>query len=119
MQVIALPVALQRYVDAPPVAVRQRDIALALAKESRAKIVVLSCEADLGLVPQAETVAQKLAAFSAPLIEAGIDVDVVVLQGRPGDAIPPAVLERGADLAVVGTHSKRRFLDVNLGNTAS
>ena len=65
---ILLPVALQRYVDAPPVAVKQRDLAQLLATASGAHITVVSVEAPLHLVPTAESVEQKLNAFVEPLI---------------------------------------------------
>lgn len=117
MQVVALPVALQRYVDAPPLAVRQRDLAALIAKAYGAQVLAISCEAPLGLVAQAETVAQKLAAFTAPLVAAGIDVVTRVVAGRPSEALLAAI--GGADVAVVGTHSKRRVVDVTIGSTAS
>jgi nucleotide-binding universal stress UspA family protein len=118
-RLLAVPVALQRYVDAPPLAIRQRDLALAIAKESGARVIVLSCAADLGLLPQAMTVGQKLDAFAEPFIDAGIAVDLRVLAEKPSVAIPKAIVEADADLAIIGTHHKRSALDVNLGSTAA
>jgi nucleotide-binding universal stress UspA family protein len=118
-RLIAVPVALQRYVDAPPLAIRQRDVALALAKECGAKVIVLSSEADLGLLPQAMNVGEKLAAYAQPLAEAGISVDTRVFGEKPSVAIPKAIADSGADLAIIGTHHKRSAIDIDLGSTAS
>jgi nucleotide-binding universal stress UspA family protein len=117
--VIAIPVSLQRYADIPPVAVRQRDLAEALAVASGARLVVFSCEANLGLVAQAETVRQKLDAFTAPLVARGLVVESAVLAGAPAESLPSAIVAAGADLAVVGSHAKRSTLDVAIGSTAS
>ena len=40
-------------------------------------------------------------------------------EGRPSRVIPEVVAELGADLLVVGTHSKRGPVDVGLGSTVS
>ncbi len=117
-RVIALPVALQRYVDAPPAAVRQRDIAQAMASSTKARVVLLSCQAKLGLLPQAETVADKLEAFKKPLLEAGVEVEALVLDGRPSEVLPIAIASRDCDLAIIASHSKRSAVDVPFGSTA-
>jgi nucleotide-binding universal stress UspA family protein len=119
VRVIALPVALQRYIDAPPVAVRQRDIAAALAQAGGARLVVFSGEAPLGLLPSAESVAEKLRAFVQPLRDQGLAVDAEVLHGKPGDVVPAAIAAAQAELAIIGSHSKRSVGEVALGSTAA
>src|SRR6185437_15425670 len=108
----------QRYVDAPPLAIRQLDVARAIAKDCGARVLILSSEADLGLLPQAMTVGQKLEAYAQPLIDAGISVDTRVFSEKPSVAIPRAIVENGADLAIIGTHHKRSAIDIDLGSTA-
>jgi nucleotide-binding universal stress UspA family protein len=115
---IFLPVALQRYVDAPPVAQRQRDLARLLAAACGAHITVASVEAPLALAPAAESVEQKLNAFVAPLISHGYDVTVRMLEGRPRDVIPAAVEDDKSDLVILGSHAKRGPLDVRMGSNA-
>ena len=116
---IFLPVALQRYVDAPPLALKQRDLARLLSAACGAHITVASIEAPaVGLAPTAETVEQKLNAFVAPLISHGYDVSVKLLKGRPREVIPAAVKADNSDLVIMGSHAKRGPLDVMLGSNA-
>lgn len=118
-QCIVIPVALQRYVDPPPVAERQRDLARLLAAAAGSKMCFVSVEAPSQLVPQLETVEEKLRTFTAPLVAHGFDVERAVLKGRPRDVLPPYVLEKEADLVIMGSHSKRSPLDLVMGNTAN
>jgi nucleotide-binding universal stress UspA family protein len=48
-----------------------------------------------------------------------MEVAVVLREGRPSKVISEVVAELGADLLVVGTHSKRGPIDVGLGSTAA
>ncbi|HEY4222853.1 MAG TPA: universal stress protein [Myxococcota bacterium] len=112
---IALPVSLQRYFEVPPLAVRQRALATALARAEGARIVVLSSEAQLGTVPQAQPLAEKLALFASTIVD--VDVSFRVLSGRPSDAVVDAVAEEGCDLAIIGSHAKHGAIELPFGTT--
>ncbi len=116
---ICVAVALQRYLDLPPVALRQRELARAVAKLDGAAIVVLSVNAPVELLPGVETTEEKLARFAQPLLEEGFAVRAELREGRPAEEIEAAVHECGADLLIIGSHSKRGPLDVGLGSTAA
>lgn len=115
---IAVAVALQRYVDVPPVAARQRDLALALARQTGLPVRVLSVEAPVALVPSALSLDDKLRGYVAPFEEAGVPVDVQVRHGRPAAVVLEWARDVRADMLVVGSHSKQSPLDVDLGSAA-
>ena len=116
---LCVPVALQRYVSPPPVAQRQLALAMMIAKAEGARVRVVSVEAKLPLVPQAEGLREKLQDFVRPLFDAKIDVDFDILTGRPGDVVPQYFVNKGCDLLVLGSHSKRGVLEAGLGNVAT
>jgi nucleotide-binding universal stress UspA family protein len=117
---IVLSVALQRYVDAPPVAVRQRDLCQVLALKNKARVYVISVEAPVSLAPGAEELSSKIEAFTAPLKEAGVLVDEATTEkGKPHTVLPRYVKDVGADLLIIGSHSKRSPGEITLGGTAS
>jgi nucleotide-binding universal stress UspA family protein len=116
---IVAAVALQRYLDFTPISLRIRDLAALLAEASGAPLTILSVDAPVELLPGVETTADKLERFCEPLRTAGREVATVLREGRPSKIIPEVVEELGADLLVVGTHSKRGPVDVGLGSTAS
>ncbi len=116
-ETICVAVALQRYLDFTPVALRQRDLAQLVAIASDAKVIVLSVDAPVDLLPGLETTAEKLERFSRPLLEEGIEVKTELRTGRPSREIVACVLAHGADLLIMGSHSKRGPLDVGLGST--
>ncbi len=116
---ICVAVALQRYLDITPVAARVRDLAAVLARAHGAAIDVVSVEAPVALLPDVETLSEKLDRFVAPLREAGIEVHAELRKGRPSKEIATYVKEVGADLVIIGSHSKRSALDVGIGSTAS
>ena len=115
---IAVAVALQRYVDVPPVAARQRDLALALARQTGLPVRVLSVEAPVALVASALSTADKLRAFIEPFAAAGVAVETDVRRGRPGHVVVEWAREVRADTLVVGSHSKQSPVDVELGSAA-
>jgi nucleotide-binding universal stress UspA family protein len=116
---ICVAVALQRYLDVTPIAERIRDLARVLALADTAPVSVLSVEAPVELLPDVETMAEKLDRFAGPLQNAGIGVEVVLRKGRPSREIAAFVAESKTDLLIIGSHSKRGALDVGLGSTAT
>lgn len=116
---IVLAVALQRYVDFPPVALRAREVAAALARAGDSAIEVVTVEAPAALLPGLETAGEKLARFVKGLRDLGLEAEGHLLAGRPADRIPPFVVHCGADFLVIGSHSKRNLLDAGLGSTAN
>jgi nucleotide-binding universal stress UspA family protein len=112
-------VALQRYVDLTPIALRQREMAMVLARAWSAPVSVISVDAPVSLMPDVQTTAEKLEHFVQPMVEAGIDASTVLGQGRPSKEIRRHVVNVGADLLIIGSHSKRGPLDVGLGSTAT
>jgi nucleotide-binding universal stress UspA family protein len=115
---ICVAVALQRYLDFTPVAVRQQALALLLAREHDAKVRLLSVDAPVALLPEVESTDDKLERYAEPFREAGVDVFTSRREGRPSREIIRFVEEVGADLLIMGSHSKRGPLDVGLGSTA-
>ncbi|MBI3128625.1 MAG: universal stress protein [Candidatus Tectomicrobia bacterium] len=116
---IVLAVALQRYVDFPPVALRAREVAAALARAGRAVIDVVTVEAPASLLPDVESTEEKLNRFVRALRGMGLEVEGHLLAGKPSERIPSFVVHSGAEFLVIGSHSKRSPLDVGLGSTAN
>jgi nucleotide-binding universal stress UspA family protein len=116
---ICLAVALQRYLDITPIGARLRDVAVAIARDSGAPLAVLSVEAPVELLPEVETMGEKLERFVEPILQSGIEVHAELREGRPSREIAAFVREVGGDLLVVGSHSKRSAIDVGVGSTAS
>ena len=116
---ICVAAALQRYLDITPIAARIRDLAGVLAAAYRVPISVLSVEAPVELLPDVETMEEKIERYAEPLRVEDLKVDVALRKGRPSSAIIAHVQAIGADLLIIGSHSKRGPLDVGLGSTAS
>jgi nucleotide-binding universal stress UspA family protein len=114
---ICVAVALQRYLDFTPVALRQRDLAQLISRGTGAKILLLSVEAPVELLPGLETTGEKLERFAKPLRDQGIEVVTELRTGRPSQEIVEALEASGTDLLIMGSHSKRGPLDVGLGST--
>jgi len=100
---ICVAAALQRYLDITPIAARIRDIAGVLAAAHNAPVSVLSVEAPVELLPDVETMEEKMERYAEPLKAKGLDVAVAIRKG----------------LLIIGSHSKRGTLDVGLGSTAA
>ena len=116
---ICVAVALQRYLDFTPVALRQREIARMLASASGARVTVVSVDAPVELLPDVETTKEKLERYLEPFQSAGIPAEALLRSGQPSTAIVEVVREIAADLLVMGSHSKRGPFDVGLGSTVS
>jgi nucleotide-binding universal stress UspA family protein len=116
---IVAAVALQRYLDFTPIALRIRDLAVLLARASGAPLHVLSVDAPVELLPGVENTADKLERLVEPLRGIGIEVVTELREGRPSRVVSEYVAEVDADLLILGTHSKRGPIDVGLGSTAS
>jgi len=116
-ETICVAVALQRYLDVTPVAARQRDLATLIAIGTGARLIVLSVDAPVELLPGLETTAEKLERFARPLRDEDIEVSTELRTGRPSQEIVEVVRTTGADLLIMGSHSKRGPLDVGLGST--
>ena len=116
---ICVAAALQRYLDITPIAARIRDIAGVLAASHNAPVSVLSVEAPVELLPDVETMEEKIDRYAEPLKAKGLDVAVAVRKGKPSREIIAHMEEVGADLLIIGSHSKRGTLDVGLGSTAA
>ncbi len=116
---ICVAAALQRYIDITPIAARLRDLAGVLALAENAPLTVVTVEAPVELLPDVETTEEKLERLAAPLRELGLKVNTNLLEGRPSEEIAGLVKIIGADLLLIGSHSKRGALDVGLGSTAA
>jgi len=116
---ICVAAALQRYLDITPIAARIRDLAAVLAAAHNAPVSVLSVEAPVELLPDVETMEEKIERYAKPLKVAGLEVDVAIPKGKPSHEIMAHMEEIGADLLIIGSHSKRGPLDVGLGSTAA
>ncbi|MEK6710934.1 MAG: universal stress protein [Nitrospinota bacterium] len=116
---IVLAVALQRYLDFPPVALRAREVAAALAKAQGAAVDVITVEAPSAQLPGVESTEEKLDRFVRSLREEGVEAEAHLLAGRPAERLASFVVRSGAEYLVIGSHSKRNLLDVGLGSNAS
>jgi len=138
-QHILLAVALQQWEVFGPHALASREVAVALAKGSGARLSVLSVysydyekPADVDLPPEElsryrdthmsridEQMETKMREFLAGLATLDISITPVLKEGDPRQLIVSTAEALGADLLVIGAHSKRSFLDVLLGGTAA
>jgi nucleotide-binding universal stress UspA family protein len=144
-QHILLAVALQPWDELSPHAVAAREAAVALAHGSGAQLSVLSVydydtqpEA-LNLSPETlslspvelarnrdtqmqrmdELMARKMEAFLAGAPTNKTSITPLLKVGDPRQLIVATAEALGVDLLVIGAHSKRSFLDVLLGGTAT
>jgi nucleotide-binding universal stress UspA family protein len=62
--------------------------------------------------------AQKVEDYIAPLKAVGLEVTTFLRVGEPRSVIVQTADELKADALVIGSHSKRNFLDIALGGTA-
>lgn len=117
-QTIFVPVALQRYVGFTPVALRQRELAIALARQFNAEVRILSVDAPIKLLPHLQSTEAKLESYAEPFAEEDIRHQTTFREGKPSREIRDLSEEIGADLIIIGSHSKRGPLVVALGSTA-
>lgn len=136
-QHILLAVALQRWEEFSAHALAARDAAIALAKGTGAKLSVLSVyeyeDLDIsGLAPEElgrfrETQMQRVDALMEQKLKVFLentpkDNLTIAAMAKVGEARPMILRTAenlGVDLLVIGAHSKRSFLDVLLGGTAT
>jgi nucleotide-binding universal stress UspA family protein len=136
---ILLAVALQQWEEFSPHAVAAREAAIALAKRSGAQLSVLSVydydyekpEAlslpavelaryrDTQMARMDELMATKMKAFLAGVPTHETPITPLLKVGDPRQLIVATAEALGADLLVIGAHSKRSLLDVLLGGTAT
>jgi nucleotide-binding universal stress UspA family protein len=136
---ILLAVALQQWEEFSPHAVAAREAAIALAKGSGAQLSVLSVydydyekpEAlslpavelaryrDTQMARMDELMATKMKAFLAGVPTHETPITPLLKVGDPRQLIVATAEALGADLLVIGAHSKRSLLDVLLGGTAT
>jgi nucleotide-binding universal stress UspA family protein len=138
-QHILLAVALQQGDEFSPHAVAAREAAVALAHGSGAQLSVLSVydyddkqpEAlslssedlaryrDTQMVRMDELMATKMQAFLAGVPTHEPPITPLLKVGDPRQLIVATAEALGVDCVVIGAHSKRSFLDVLLGGTAT
>ena len=138
-QHVLLAVALQQWEEFSPHAVAAREAAVALAHGSGAQLSVLSVydyddkqpEAlslspedlaryrDTQMVRMDELMATKMQAFLAGIPTHETSITPLLKVGDPRQLIVATTEALGVDLLVIGAHSKRGFLDVLLGGTAT
>jgi nucleotide-binding universal stress UspA family protein len=144
-QHILLAVALQRWDIVSPTALVAREVAVALAKGSSAKLSVLSVyDYELlsvypddrltppGLPPALVShywehhrraidalMRTKMTAFLADVPPVGVPITPLLEVGEPRPLIIRTAESLGVNLIVIGTHSQRKVFDVLLGGTAA
>jgi nucleotide-binding universal stress UspA family protein len=138
-QHILLAVALQQWDEFSPHAVAAREAAVTLAKGSGAQLSVLSVydyddkqpdSLDLPSVELAryrdtqmsridELLETKMKAFLADAPKHEVPITSLLKVGDPRQLIVATAEALGVDLLVIGAHSKRSFLDILLGGTAT
>ena len=138
-QHVLLAVALQQWEEFSPHAVAAREAAVALVHGSGAQLSVLSVydyddkqpEAlslspedlaryrDTQMVRMDELMATKMQAFLAGIPTHETSITPLLKVGDPRQLIVATAEALGVDLLVIGAHSKRGFLDVLLGGTAT
>ncbi len=113
-----------------------RKVAISLARGEGKKLTVLNVfdphkeMLDEGvflsseLVEKAETkhikeeYEKKMKEFVKPIKDEGVDFVTLVEEGKPAPTILKKAEELEADIIVIGSHSKRGFIDVSLGGVA-
>src|SRR5262245_11957431 len=127
---ILLAAALQRWERYSTHATAARDVAAALARHAKQLYVLSIYDNEAVRVPTsglpAEMVtqlreqqiqqtdrlmAEKMDQYVAPLVSQGLPVATILRLGSPRHVIVEVAAEVGADLLVIGSHSKRGLLD--------
>jgi nucleotide-binding universal stress UspA family protein len=133
---IVVAVAIQQWEEFTPHALAARDVAVALAKGSGARLSVLSIY-DYGKITEPSLSADmaaryredmmqridgamemKMKAFLAGVQHMDLPITPIVQVGEPRKTIIEVVEQLPADVLVIGSHSKHSVLDVVLGGTA-
>lgn len=133
---ILLAVALQNWEHYSAHALAARDVAATLAGHAEGLHVLSVYQEETVRVPAglpasmaaklrdqqtgevAQAVAAKMDDYVAPLLGRGLPVTKILRPGSARHLIVDVAQEVGADLLVIGSHSKRGLLDIALGGTA-
>jgi nucleotide-binding universal stress UspA family protein len=134
---VLLAAAPQRWERYSAYAIAARDVAAAVARDARQLYVLSVYDNEAARLPtsglSAEVLAQlreqhieqtnrmmaeKMDEYIAPLVSQGMPVSKILRLGSPRHVIVEVASEVGADLLVIGSHSKRGLLDIALGDTA-
>ncbi|MGB5831871.1 MAG: universal stress protein [Thiohalocapsa sp.] len=133
---ILLAAALQEWKRYSAHALAAREMAAALARGTSRCVHVLSAyeyeliqgiEAPISIINkrrreqrhQTELIMQGIVdAYIAPLQDEGLRVETILRVGTPWDVIVDVATSIGADLLIMGSHSKRGLFDIALGGTA-
>jgi nucleotide-binding universal stress UspA family protein len=137
-QHILLAVALQRDEEIGAHALAARKVALSIARGSGATLTVLSVydydslDTSLSLPPEElsryrdtqiarsdDAIEQKMKTFLAIGEAVEVPITQVLKVGEPRSLIISTAEKIGADLLVIGAHSKRGIVDALLGGTAA
>lgn len=137
-ETILLAAALQRWERYSAHALAAREIAATVARGSSRPLHVLSVyEYEPMPVPSAglpsdmtaklrdeeirrtdEFIARKMDEYLEPLLADGLKLTKILRLGDPREAIVQVATEIGADLLIIGSHSKRGLFDIAIGGTA-
>ena len=133
---ILMAVALQQWEQYSAHALAAREVAAAIARGASKRLHVLSLydrenvdtsglPADIAarhredmMLRTREFMEQKMEEYISPLKKEGLDVSTTVRVGKPREDIVGTAAELKANLLIIGSHSKRGFLDIALGGTA-
>ncbi len=116
---IVLAVALERFVDLTPVALRLREVAIEQARKRSAFVDVVTVECFFYKVNGLETTEEKLTRFMEPFRESGIQAQGHVLYGKPSDRIKEFSEKVNADSLIIASHSTPCPANTFLGSTAA
>jgi len=133
---ILLAAGLQKWKRYSAHALAARDMAAALARGTSGCLHVVSAyeyepiqgiEAPIDTINQlrkerrhqTDTLMQHtINAYIAPLQDEGLKVETILRLGNPQEVIVDVVTSIGADVLVIGSHSKRGLFDIALGGIA-
>jgi nucleotide-binding universal stress UspA family protein len=134
---ILLAAALQQWERYSAHAIAARDVAAVLARQAKQLYVLSVYDNETTRLPaagvSAELIAQlreqeiqqtdrlmaeKMGQYIEPLVSQGLSITKILRLGSPRHVIIEVASEVGADLLVIGSHSKRRLFDIALGGTA-
>jgi nucleotide-binding universal stress UspA family protein len=134
---VLLAAALQQWERYSVHALAARDIVASLARQAKQLHVLSVYEHEPARIPTSglpsdmtaqlreqqieqtdRLMADKMDEYVAPLVSQGLPVSKILRLGSPRNVIVEVASEVGADLLVIGSHSKRGLLDIALGDTA-
>ncbi len=116
---IVLAVALERFVDLTPVALRLREAAIEQARKHSASVDVVTVECSFSEVTGLETTEEKLARFMEAFRESEVQAQGHVLCGKPSDRIKEFSEKVNADYLIIASHNTPRPANTSLGSTAA